>query len=575
MCDWIPRKLRLHLNNINSGLAAAADELWRKARDVHDRQNRSGNPNENGRLHVRMVEHNIWRLLDESHDSKGQKNLSNLKPEEVFLLSAAACSHDFDKALGPLPSGFEHGEGSGAFVVKNHERLGLQKAEAEAISSVVSLHNVQKEQFGLQLQSVPNPYAGPLGPVNLRRLVILLKAADILHADASRISSMIGDGSDLAGIEKKKHLFRSCITGWRVDGSSIIVQAAPNGAEQQKALNKCFDYMKNVEWATIANHLVSHELPSELVLADGPTGTKIHPKKETIPEQPELQEIEVVLTPVAPRNDAYEKKTDIARKIISDFAEISGHKRGNSNPRNDIAHCPEPAKGLCGLPGNSLGLVEKLKEWDCLASRALNIVAALVLMEASGRKVKLHKAGEITAEERGKIRDLVDVAIDHFLVEIKAPTEISDNWLKEVTQAAAGVLETSDLNGCHANLQKLLRHISYLKRWASSHAFANYDGQFMDHMVGLLVNASVVRDAVMKYVMQGLEHQRRGIAEALKTIGDDSSRPGPAESKLSSQNSTIQDLAIERERGKGPPIKEVPHNKQSNRDVHIEKDVSD
>ncbi len=127
MAENLPDRLRDYLAEKAPDLATMVEALWLKSIPLHDRQNRPDS-NENGRLHVEKVESNIWRLLTETRDNGGIRNLEHVKPREVFLLSAAACCHDFDKALkSGLPEPFVHGGGSAEFVERNAVALGIDE----------------------------------------------------------------------------------------------------------------------------------------------------------------------------------------------------------------------------------------------------------------------------------------------------------------------------------------------------------------------------------------------------------------------------------------------------------------
>ena len=129
--------LREHLKQKDQDLALIANDLWRRSSPIHERQNRPDS-NENGLVHVQAVEDNIWRLLQTTTLLNKANNLGDFMPFELFLLSCAACCHDFDKALkSALPEGFEHGRGSGDFVGKNMNILGLTRPQANAISNVI------------------------------------------------------------------------------------------------------------------------------------------------------------------------------------------------------------------------------------------------------------------------------------------------------------------------------------------------------------------------------------------------------------------------------------------------------
>ena len=149
MNGQLPPTLREYLKSLDKDLAAIADNLWRISGPIHERQNRPDS-NENGRVHVEAVELNIWRLLQTTTRENMPNNLTDLKPHELFLLSCAACCHDFDKALKsaqPLPKGFEHGEGSGEFVLRNYKNFGLTRPQANAVNNVIKIHNLKPDAF--------------------------------------------------------------------------------------------------------------------------------------------------------------------------------------------------------------------------------------------------------------------------------------------------------------------------------------------------------------------------------------------------------------------------------------------
>ncbi|MCP4589362.1 MAG: ATP-binding protein [bacterium] len=267
MPDPPPAGLRECLRTKSNGLAAAADNLWRISQEIHDRQNRPDS-NENGRRHVEQVESNIWRLLTETHDEAGALKIEGLKPREIFLLSCVACCHDFDKALKSaqlLPKGFQHGEGSGAFVVKNAATFGLDEHQARETADAISIHDLKAGEFQEELRNLNKDELTPDGPINLQRVAVLLKAADILHCDYSRIPRLAINPTALEGLDRKKYLARKCTQGWMPDGRRILVQASPND-EQKPAFSACFQYMKTHEWEAVRDGLDRWGFPHQLAL---------------------------------------------------------------------------------------------------------------------------------------------------------------------------------------------------------------------------------------------------------------------------------------------------------------------
>ncbi len=242
-----PEGLRDYLEQNAPDLATVARNLWLKSQPLHDRQNRPDS-NENGRSHVEKVESNIWRLLTETRGKDGRPNLDSLKPREVFLLSAAACCHDFDKALKsaqPLPKPFQHGLGSAEFVKKYAVALGIEEHQANDIAAVIGIHDLKADAFKEKLAAGPTNQLTPDGSINLRRVAVLLKAADILHCDHSRIQGLgidldklaEGETEEKRKLERIKYLARKCTRGWVTDGTCIFIQADPDNAEESEAFS--------------------------------------------------------------------------------------------------------------------------------------------------------------------------------------------------------------------------------------------------------------------------------------------------------------------------------------------------
>jgi len=109
--------------------------------------------------------------------------------------------------------------------------------------------------------------ASPSGDFNLQRVALLLKTADILHLDETRVSSLMGHITNADGLEKKerrKYLSRSCTRGWVIDGSRIIVQAEPENTKEKTAFLQCFNWVKKNEWPAVAEGLRQYGFPYEI-----------------------------------------------------------------------------------------------------------------------------------------------------------------------------------------------------------------------------------------------------------------------------------------------------------------------
>ncbi len=264
MPSQLAHTLREYLQQNDQNLAEIANNLWRISRPIHERQNHPDS-NENGIVHVLAVEDNIWRFLQTTTLLNKANNLGDFMPFELFLLSCAACCHDFDKGLkSALPEGFKHGEGSGDFVKKNMNMFGLTRPQANAISSVISIHNLNPDEFQEELKKLKTNQASPVGPYNLQRLALLLKAADILHCDNSRIPSLGIEPDKLKGLDRKKHLCRDCTDGWIPDGTRIVIQASPRTKEEIEAVSESLGYMMNSEWPAVSDGLERYNFPYQL-----------------------------------------------------------------------------------------------------------------------------------------------------------------------------------------------------------------------------------------------------------------------------------------------------------------------
>ncbi len=168
--------------------------LWELAAPIHARQTRV-DANEGGEAHCRRLEKYILDLICYSG------KVDEYRPIELFLLSCAACCHDFDKGLrsvfrDPRP----HGEGSGDFVYEHAGRLVLNRHEADIIARIIRLHDRTGDNFAAGLSELP--FDHPLGSdsLDLQRLAVVLKADDVLHTDGSRVSDLAVDVTELSGL---------------------------------------------------------------------------------------------------------------------------------------------------------------------------------------------------------------------------------------------------------------------------------------------------------------------------------------------------------------------------------------
>jgi len=245
-------------------LAEAANQTWTLACDIHDRQTRVDS-NVNGRKHVEKVEENIFRLLFETNDKTPErnKNIDRFSAVDLYLLSCAACCHDFDKGLHNqiLPEDYKHGEGSGDFVFRNWQSLAIKsEAAAEYIDCIIRIHDC-KSDFDEELQKLPDIYTLFNNTGQLQMLATILKAADTLHLDESRISTLAAPTENLSGFDKLKQMSRANIRGWSPDGRRITITASIKNPESAKALQECEKYIKLNEWPPISRNLNAYQFP--------------------------------------------------------------------------------------------------------------------------------------------------------------------------------------------------------------------------------------------------------------------------------------------------------------------------
>ena len=252
-------KLRTSLRKRDRTLGNRADEFWRRAFEIHERQT-PPDATKAGWEHVIQVENNIQRLLADSPQAR------RFTPYELFLLSCAACSHDFDKGLKTARPGGPHGAASGRFVYEQRGKLGVDAAEAIAIDYIDSIHDLRGTALADSLERLPDAHPVRAEAVDLRRLAVVLKVADTLHADQTRVSDLAVDVAKLTGRERSKHLGRAGISGWKVEGRKVILVAYPDSPEQRQAVQTAFEMLREDDWSPITRELRSYSLPHQIDL---------------------------------------------------------------------------------------------------------------------------------------------------------------------------------------------------------------------------------------------------------------------------------------------------------------------
>jgi tetratricopeptide (TPR) repeat protein len=258
MNQELPDGLREYIRSKDKKLADRADRFWEISKPIIERQNRVDS-NENGYLHVETVERNGWRLIKDSG------KVSEFNVCELFILSCGACCHDFDKGLfDSLPKGVCHGEASGEFLTQENKIFLQNFHESVAIEKIIGIHDFKTPPFQEELEKIHRTFSLSTGSIKLQMLAVILKAADILHTDSSRIPPIGINSSRLDNDQKKKNLAREAISGWDIDGTRIVIQATPQTSEHLSALEGCIAYIKETEWPTVRGKLSDYGFPFDL-----------------------------------------------------------------------------------------------------------------------------------------------------------------------------------------------------------------------------------------------------------------------------------------------------------------------
>ena len=197
--------IRKALEQSDEALYKRLETIWVAiAREIQERQ-QSKEGHQQGPLHCEMVEDNLGKLIPDD------KKSNFFTPLELFIFSAAACYHDIGKSI---ESKKRHGEIAMDEMLDRPENYGLTGPEGLVLNYIVGAHD-SEEVFN----DVPEIYHVANEDVRVKLLSSLLRLADILHSDNSRIPhSQIGYGKK----EGEKTRFRELIPGWGFDKNSQI-----------------------------------------------------------------------------------------------------------------------------------------------------------------------------------------------------------------------------------------------------------------------------------------------------------------------------------------------------------------
>lgn len=244
------------------------------------------------------------------------------------------------------------------------------------------------------------------------------------------------------------------------------------------------------------------------------TGAK--PSCPTLEEKIEAQQVNI--KPLQGPNRVYEDKTQLAQKLLKNVGERTGQYRDAPDPPMCSIESPDQSRSLLDV---SRDLLEKLRDWDGLAARALSLIVVLGTMEKALSEIEPKGSeSEMSAEQQKKIVALIDERIDRFLAVNRISTNCSDAWPLEAGEAAGPLLEIAAFEESHQTLQNLLKSVSYLKKFRESNIFKRqeYDEGFNCYISTFVTNVTSFRNSLIKYIETGIRHQCDGIREALGDI---------------------------------------------------------
>jgi HEAT repeat protein len=235
---------------IKGDLLTQINEIWRKGKAYQDSQQ---GDNIQGTLHCEAVEKNLSKLIP---DEKKEKEL---KPIEIFVLSAAACLHDIGKVVNDVARGWksDHGKRSMEIILEEYDKLGLERGQAFAVGHVVSVHG------DARLDELPRTPVVGSEEINIIKLAAIFRLADMLDTNYQRAPEIVSSIKFPHGDVPSKWKGRQSITGWYLDEKDrIVLQAIPKEDEIDSSYT--LKAMMNEDLAKISPYLKLYGFPSEL-----------------------------------------------------------------------------------------------------------------------------------------------------------------------------------------------------------------------------------------------------------------------------------------------------------------------
>lgn len=238
---------------IKGDLRTLIDAVWAKAKITY--HNFQKGDNIQGTIHCETVEINLGKLIPDI------KKETDLKQIDLFILSAAACLHDIGKVESNDTKVFKsnHGKVSREIILKDYQKLGLDKGQAIAVGDIVSVHDDGN------LEELPKtPVAIGSESINIIELAAIFRLADMLDTSYQRAPEIIRDLKFPDENIPSKWRGRQSITGWYLDRNNrIILQAAPEKDNEIEAVYALLAMMRE-DLSKISPHLKHYGYPSEL-----------------------------------------------------------------------------------------------------------------------------------------------------------------------------------------------------------------------------------------------------------------------------------------------------------------------
>jgi len=449
--------IRTALQQRDEALYDRLETIWIAiAREIQERQ-QSKEGHQQGPLHCGMVQDNLGKLIPDDQKS------DFFTPLELFLFSSAACYHDIGKSIVSKKS---HGEIAMDEMLDRAKNYGLTDPEGLVLSYIVGAHD-SEDVFN----DVPEIYHLANEDVRVRLLASLLRLADILHSDNSRIPHLqVGEAKK----EDEKTRFRKLIPGWGFDKNfQIELTAVPENYNDLNLIQNGVSMMQK-EIECIAPVLHDAGYPYKIsILYDN---IKLKRKAQEI-IQPELLEMDYYT----------EKEASIfrGRKIESQELLDKVFKSKVSGYYTTLLI------GNSGVGKTSLiraGLFPNLINmgWKCIWTRPLNPDPLKRIYEDINNACMTESSG--SDDIFSCIKNLSDIYAETGLL-------ISFDQFEDILRSQPHERE---------DIGKILRRI-YSKSFRNVHVLLSYRGDYEPDILSFLENASIIRPE--KYSLRGFDRQ--------------------------------------------------------------------